>query len=71
MHLSHYLSSCARLRVKNEEWGVMGCIRNLFNGPDAKFQNPRTTPFGGEVKFTSKAIIVGGEGRVSEMYSSV
>ena len=40
-------------------------------GPHAKFQNPRTTPSGGEKKFTPKYIIVGGEGGVSEIYLMV
>ena len=48
-----------------------GCIRNLFSlqsyyfgnqGLHAKFQNPRTTPSGRDIKFIHKYIIVGGEG---------
>ena len=55
---------------------MKGGIRNLFKGaillfwylgPLAKFQNPRTTPSGREVKFS----IVGGEEGVSENCSRV
>jgi hypothetical protein len=51
-------------RIESEEWRKICLSGQSYNSgiwrPHAKYQNPRTTPFGRKTEFTPKNIIVAG-----------